>query len=192
MIRAIVFDMFGVIRPDVLLAAYQKFGGDTERDAQFIHDTILATNRGIIPSSRPVLAEHLGISVDAWSQALDDHDGNDKELLAFIQTLRPKYKVGLLSNVGKGRLADLFEPGQMGMLFDVAIGSGDIGFAKPEARAYEIVADRLGVRADECIFTDDREDYCEGARAVGMQTILYKQFTQFRVELEKLLAHDRH
>jgi FMN phosphatase YigB (HAD superfamily) len=44
------------------------------------------------------------------------------------------------------------------------------------------------VRLEECVFTDDREDYCEGARAVGMQAILYKNFTQFRADLEKLLS----
>ena len=41
--------------------------------------------------------------------------------------------------------------------------------AKPELEAYEYVADKLGVRLDECVFTDDRELFCEAARACGMQ-----------------------
>jgi HAD superfamily hydrolase (TIGR01509 family) len=186
-IRAIIFDCFGVLRPDILLATYRKFGGDAEKDAQFIHDTMLAANRGIIPSSREVYAKHLGITVKEWIASFDGPE-NDQELLDYILTLRPKYKVGLLSNAGKGRMTELFGDDELQRHFDTVVVSGEIGYAKPEAQAYEIVADRLGVRLNECIFTDDREEYIDGARAVGMQAILYKDFAQFRHELEKLLA----
>jgi HAD superfamily hydrolase (TIGR01509 family) len=68
------------------------------------------------------------------------------------------------------------------------VSSGEIGYAKPEPEAYEIVAQRLGVRLDECVFTDDRADFCEAARAVGMQAIEFTGLEQFRHALEPLLA----
>lgn len=190
MIKAVIFDCFGVVRPDNLLATYRHFGGDPEADAEFIHDTIQAANRGLIPSSRGVFAKYFGISEQEWMERITSGEPNDQELLAFIRSLRPKYKTGMLTNVGKGRVNELLKPEELAS-FDEIVASGDIGFAKPEHEAYEIVADRLGVRLDECIFTDDREDYCDGARTAGMQAILYKNFVQFRRDLATLLIDGR-
>ncbi len=74
--------------------------------------------------------------------------------------------------------------------FDTVVVSGEIGYAKPEPEAYEITADRLGVRLDACVFTDDREHFCEAARAVGMQAIHYQNVDQFRQDLEGVLSHE--
>jgi len=71
----------------------------------------------------------------------------------------------------------------------VVVASADIGFAKPEAEAYQITADRLGVRYDECVMIDDREDYCQGAIAAGMHAILYKSLVQLQRDLDRVLQH---
>jgi len=72
--------------------------------------------------------------------------------------------------------------------FDAVVASGDIGFAKPEARAYETVADMLDVRLDECVFIDDREIYVEGANAVGMKGVLFTSLKQLKQDLSGILA----
>jgi HAD superfamily hydrolase (TIGR01509 family) len=77
---------------------------------------------------------------------------------------------------------------ELGRYFDVAVASAEIGYAKPEAQAYEITADKLGVELTECVFTDDRGEYCEGARGLGMQAILYENLEQFKAELAKIVA----
>jgi putative hydrolase of the HAD superfamily len=43
---------------------------------------------------------------------------------------------------------------------------------KPDQAAFEIVLERLGARAAECAFVDDRIDNLATARALGMRTIL--------------------
>lgn len=187
MIKAIIFDCFGVLRPDVLHAAYQKFGGDLAADADFIADTLYASHTGRISSSASIFAKQLGIPVQDWLQAITV-DGNDQQLLDYISELRNKYKIGVLSNVGKDGLLHYFTQAELDEHFDIVVVSGEIGYAKPEAEAFEITAERLGVRADECVFTDDQTDYCEGARGVGMHSIWYKNFAQFRTELEALLS----
>lgn len=50
-----------------------------------------------------------------------------------------------------------------------------------------ITADKLGVRCDECVFIDDRQEYVEGARAVGMQAILYQNLPQLKEDIIKIL-----
>jgi HAD superfamily hydrolase (TIGR01509 family) len=187
-IKAIIFDCFGVIRVDATIIAYKKLGGDSEVDEQFISETVAKANAGLIPNAAAAIAQHLGISEEKWRETVYGSSVIDQEVLDYIKQLRQQYKTALLSNVAKHGLKFWFEPGQLEEYFDVAIGSGDIGFAKPEPEAYEITADKLGVRLEECVMVDDRLELCEGAQAVGMKPIRYKGLKQLKSELEPMLA----
>lgn len=187
MIKAIIFDLFGVIRPDNLTMTYRHFGGDPVEDALFIHDTIEATNRGIGPRARIVFAEHFNIAPEQWMDVFEGSVDNDQQVLDYIRQLRDHYKVALLSNISRGRLPELFKPGELETYFDITIGSGDIGYAKPEARAYETAAEMLYVRLDECVMVDDRQEYVDGARAAGMQAVLYTSLPQVKGTLQQII-----
>ncbi len=52
--------------------------------------------------------------------------------------------------------------------------SCDIGCRKPEAAYYAAVLERLSVPAARCVFIDDREPNCDGARAAGMHAIRFE------------------
>lgn len=65
-----------------------------------------------------------------------------------------------------------------------------IGYAKPEAAAYEYAADAVGVQPEACVFVDDRELFCEAARSVGMQAVVYKTFEEFKRDLSAFLPPD--
>ena len=54
MIKAVIFDCFGVIRVDATNIAYRKLGGDVDKDYDFIRDTIAQTNAGMIPAAAPL------------------------------------------------------------------------------------------------------------------------------------------
>ncbi len=49
-----------------------------------------------------------------------------------------------------------------------------IGHRKPDRAAYEHVAREMGVAPERILFFDDTEANLEGARAVGMQTVLVR------------------
>lgn len=187
MIKAIIFDCFGVIRIDTFDAAYQSFGGDIMNDREFIMQTLHSSNSGKITSSADVIAEHLAISPSEWRKAIDEGSTLNQDVLDYALELRKNYKTAMLSNIGKGGLERMFEPGLLDIYFDLAVGSGDIGYAKPDAQAYEFVADKLQVRLDECVFIDDRQEYIDGARAIGMHSILFRSYEQFKIELTKIL-----
>jgi HAD superfamily hydrolase (TIGR01509 family) len=187
-IKAIIFDCFGVIRVDATTIAYKKLGGDSEEDELFIKETVAKANAGLIPSAAKAIAQHLGISEEKWRETVYGSSVIDQQVLDYIKELRQQYQTALLSNVAKNGLKFWFEPGQLDEYFDVVVGSGDIGFAKPEPEAYEITADRLGVRLEECVMIDDRLELCEGAQAVGMKAIMYKGLKQLKTDLESLLA----
>lgn len=185
MLQAIIFDCFGVIRIDPTILAYQRCGGDIEKDHDFIERVLYASATGKV-SSVDMFSEHLGLDREVWLYTLKTTSSLDDNVLAFIKTLRSAYTIALLSNIGKDGLQRWFEPGVLEQYFDVAVASGDIGYAKPEPEAYEIVADRLGVRTENCVMVDDRPEYCAGARAVGMQAITYHSLRQLQQDLAAL------
>lgn len=189
MIRALIFDYFGVVRTSGLRAAYRQLGGNVAKDEVFIADVTTAANYGFITDADEQLAEHLGVSLETWRTAVSGAAGNDPVLLAYIRTLRDQhFKTGLLSNAGAEAAQDYFEPGEASRYFDAVLFSGEAGYVKPEAAFYRMMAERLGVTPEECVMIDDRKEFCIGAERIGMQAIEYHDFDQFRAALDKLLA----
>ena len=89
--------------------------------------------------------------------------------------------IGVLSNFSLASLEASLAATGLGDLIDVACAATVIGVAKPAPEAYRIVAERLGVQPEECLFFDDEEMCVIGAREVGM--------TAYRVD-RKRQAHD--
>lgn len=75
-------------------------------------------------------------------------------------------------------------------LFDVVVISGEVGMRKPEARIYELTAQRLGVAASDCVFVDDLAANVHGAAAVGMAGVVHTTYDETVRELEVLLGLD--
>lgn len=188
MIKAIIFDCFGVIRVDATIIAYKKLGGDSVKDEKFIRETVARANAGLIPSASAVISQHLGITEEKWRETVHTSSVIDQAVLDYIKDLRKNYKTAMLSNVAPGGLKIWFKPGELEQYFDVTVASGDIGYAKPEPEAYEITADKLDVRLEECVMVDDRQELCEGAQAVGMKAIRYLGLGQLKKDLSAILT----
>jgi putative hydrolase of the HAD superfamily len=188
MIKAIIFDCFGVIVADTTEATYALLGGDAEKDKQFLRDIYHKSSSGLIAAASPFVAEKLGVPIEVWEEELKKGRTINEELLEYIKTLRATYKVGMLSNVSSLGLKRFITHERLAEYFEVVVESHAIGYAKPEPEAYEIAASCLGVRLDECVFTDDRIEYIEGAQSVGMKTILFENTEDFKAKLERLLA----
>lgn len=189
MIKAIIFDLFGVLVTDALEALVTELKETQPEVADQVVRLVVASNNGTIPheESRELIAELLGITVDEYAQRVRGGEVRNQALFDYILELRKSYKTALLSNAGTKSLEVRFVPGELDKYFDVIVVSAVIGFAKPEARAYEVVAEKLGVRLDECVMIDDRGLYCDGARQIGMPAILYQSMPQLRSELSGIL-----
>ncbi len=190
MIRAIVFDCFGVIITDALKVVIDELDVKDSTLSWQIMDIIHATNRGLIESkdSNRQIAELLGISVDKWRGRIKNGETKDARVLAYIRELKEReYKTALLSNIGRTSLSKRFTPEELQAHFDVVVASGDVGFMKPDAEIYLHAATALGVEPDECIMVDDRETHCAGARAVGMRSVCYDNFHEAKQAVEQLL-----
>jgi 2-haloacid dehalogenase len=69
--------------------------------------------------------------------------------------------------------------------FDGAIVSGDERLLKPDPAIYHLLIERYGLSAEECLFIDDSVANVEGARAVGMQAIHYREPMDLGAELAR-------
>lgn len=190
MLKAIIFDCFGVI----IIDAFTMLYSETAKGNQLVIDeaiaVINATSRGQmdVKESRTKVAALFNMSEPEWSQKIDTMENRNQPLLDFILELKQKYRTGLLSNTTKGGLDRRFSEKELNQHFDAVIASGEYGYAKPEAEIYNITAEQLGVDPIECVFIDDREDYCRGAKAVGMKAILYLDFVTLKQELIAILG----
>jgi putative hydrolase of the HAD superfamily len=55
---------------------------------------------------------------------------------------------------------------------DAVILSFEVGAAKPSPEIYRAALERLDVQAADAVFVDDQTAYCDGAAALGIQTVL--------------------
>lgn len=190
MVRAIIFDCFGVIITDALKLVIDELDVENSALSQQIMDIIHANNRGLLDNSESnkQIADLLGISVDEWRGRIEHGEVKDEHVLAYVRELRSRgYKTALLSNIGRESLSRRFSADELQADFDIVVASGDVGVMKPDPEIYEHTAQLLGVEPGACVMVDDRETHCAGARAVGMQSVCYANLRQVKQSIEQFL-----
>ena len=188
MIKAIIFDCFGVLSTEgfrVFCGKYFKDQPKKRAQAQSLMDlhTLGSLTYEEFIDSLAKLAEQKSETVEDY---LHSNRPNEPLFDYIREDLKPKYKIGMLSNAGDDWLSELFSSQDLALLDDVVL-SFKFGITKPNPAIYELAAQRLGVKPIDCVFIDDIDRYCDGARAVGMQAILYGDFEQMKTDLESLL-----
>ncbi len=73
---------------------------------------------------------------------------------------------------------------ELAKVFETTIVSGEVGMIKPSVAIYRLLCERAGVLADQCIFIDDGQHNCIGARAAGMDTIHFTGPDMLRTQLQ--------
>ncbi len=191
MIKAVILDCFGVLVGTGFDDTYSLAGGDPIKDKQFIHDILLRANYGQISREEfgKELTDKLGITIEDWRKAAQISEKPNEELLKYALSLKPKYKVGILSNVNSGVIEHKIDKKYLDQ-FDAVVVSADAGVVKPWPEAYEYAANKLGAKLEECIFTDDNVGFIEAAKQIGMKAFLYQNTKQCIEQIEKLIQSE--
>lgn len=190
MIRGIIFDCFGVLHLDSNTAYFAQF----PKLRQELHDLNARADHGFLDKATYLqeAASITGKSTQEIAVGIASENTLNRPLARYIETqLRPYYKIGLLSNIGRGWINDFFDQHQLHDLFDEVILSNEEGVTKPNPLAYEAAAERLGLPPDECIMIDDRPENCRGAEATGMKSIDFHDNEQLFSTLKQLLAENK-
>lgn len=180
-IKAIIFDCFGVLTVNAHQHYNERF---TEEQGHEFHDLNQMRDHGFLDQEGyfTALSRLSGDSVEDVREHFTKNYHLNTELLEYIRTiLKPKYKIGMLSNMGREWIQDIFTEEDLA-LFDTIVLSGEEGVTKPNPLMYERAAERLDVAPEECVMVDDMERNCAGARNVGMRAVLFDT-TQRAVEI---------
>jgi 2-haloacid dehalogenase len=66
--------------------------------------------------------------------------------------------------------------------------SGEEFLLKPSPEIYNLLLSRYGLKAEECIFIDDNPANVEGAKRVGMESIVFRGADTVLSDLEPYLS----
>jgi putative hydrolase of the HAD superfamily len=92
-------------------------------------------------------------------------------------------EVALLSN----SWGNAYPRAELDALLDPVVISEEVGLRKPDPAIFELVLRRLRLPASAAVFVDDAEPNLDGARAVGLRTVLHQDAARTRAALAALV-----
>jgi putative hydrolase of the HAD superfamily len=115
-------------------------------------------------------------------------EGRDKVhpgMAALLNELKPRYRLGLLSNTDLVEMETWIKEVQgLPGIFDVVVSSAKAGMAKPEPEIYQLALKLLGIAPEEALFIDDLPRNTIAAEALGIPSIVFESPAQLRRELQ--------
>jgi putative hydrolase of the HAD superfamily len=110
----------------------------------------------------------------------------DRELFDWFAGQRPARLTAILSNSGPGARERERCHGFEDVTDDI-VYSHEVGLAKPDPAAYDLLTRRLGVEAGEVLFLDDVEANVVAARALGWHAVLHRDTSSSIAEMERII-----
>ncbi|MBO4917859.1 MAG: HAD family phosphatase [Bacteroidales bacterium] len=204
MIKAIVFDMGGVIvrlNMDRCISNFKELAGfediedylDRFHQKGFISDLEEGKTqpedfyRECLEHSRP------GTTVETACYCFCSLlDGLEGDTLDLIRSLRCRYDLYVLSNnnpVSRGYFREMMK--EQGLdpqeVFTKEFYSYELKMLKPSREIYERVIEGVGTRPEEILFIDDARDNIEAAKATGITTLWLRPGMDIAQEVERIL-----
>ena len=191
--RAVICDFGGVLTSPLLhsFAAYQDSSGISvealgnamvriaEADGAhplFELETGRLSEAEFLARMGGELSAELGreIELHGFAEAYFGQLDPNEDLLEYMRSLRDRgLRMAVLTNNVR-EWQPLWRPVfPIDEIFELVVDSGFVGMRKPDREIYELTLERLGLRAEECVFVDDLDVNCEMARELGMVAVQY-------------------
>ena len=196
MIRHIIFDMGGVLRewdPDKFLNRCGLPAEDREVLMREIFQGIewpmqdfgLITEEETLQRVCSRIPERLHAAAEKLILHWEDLSEPIPGMADVLRRLKANgYGIWLLSNASK-RHGSYWSRHPGSEYFDGLVISAFEGVLKPDLTMYRTILKRFGLKAEECVFTDDMPVNVAGALAAGMDGIVFKGTEDFIRELQK-------
>jgi putative hydrolase of the HAD superfamily len=193
MIKAVIFDIGGVILDaDTLMEDVIRVFRPEDKDRfwQELNEKFnsLSMGKGTLLELWRLLAKDNGRDIpdDVLKDLLvKDYDKKmkiDTHVIEMIKTLKKDYKLGIISNTIPEHAKEFDKTGVPG-LFDVVIYSCDVRMAKGDKEIFLHTLKELGLRPDECVFTDDTKKFVDIASSLGIHAVQFRDAEQFKKDL---------
>ncbi len=113
---------------------------------------------------------------ERWEDMLNGEVPGMKEWICELKNAG--YKVYGLSNWSHETFPMVKDKYEAFCMMDGIVMSGEELIAKPDLRIYKILLERYGLKAEECVFIDDRKENIEAGEQVGIRGILFEDCEQ--------------
>ena len=197
-IAAVIFDVGNVLYHWAPRVLYERLIDDDRALDAFLRDVVTLDwhfqhdmGRPFAETSAELIARHPehAALIRLWGEKFIDSVGPAVEGMPEI--VRELHEGGIplfaITNFSDefwtpfhAREADLFAP------FRDIVVSGRERLVKPDAAIYRLALDRFGLRAEQALFIDDREENVVAAEAEGMRGHLFRDAATLRRELAEL------
>lgn len=200
MIKNIVFDIGNVLvefRPEKV---FIEIGISPEKVEGLANATVYSKlwpelDRGIMAEEE--VFEKMKEAAPEYTEEIDllVKDGKENLVHSFdyaavwLKELQEKgYKIYLLSNYPES-FFELHSKNQFTFLpyVDGKVVSAYVKLIKPDVKIYETLLEKYQLKAEECVFLDDRLENVQGAEQAGMRGIHFNSYEDANEKLQELL-----
>lgn len=188
MIKAVLFDFFGVVTTvDVSISFIREVSGGDLGKQLYLRELfrLLDTDDITLEELLTRLADEAGQTKHQVFDRLNSKIKINDRVVKLMKLLKPKYRVGLLTNANASWIRPILDQNDLTELFDAITISSEVGTLKPAKEIYLDALMKLGVTASETLYIDDRPEYVEGARSVGIKAIQFHSAGQLDEYLSK-------
>jgi HAD superfamily hydrolase (TIGR01509 family) len=199
MIKNIIFDYGKVLVNWNPYFQYTPFFADEQKYKYFLEEILTDEwyNEGDIGvpmeeliekwSARyPEFADAFQFYVDGFEDSISGEVPGMYELISGLK--QRGYRTWGLSNWSWEMFQRILPKYRIFSLMEGMVISGKVHMLKPNPEIYEYFLERYSLKAEECVFIDDRPENIVGAALVGIKGIVFKDTEQLSAELEPLLS----
>ena len=194
-IKSVIFDWGGVLIEDpapgltrycakALCAAREDYIKAHSKFADDFHKGLICEDEfwGKICSELNVPKPKI---LSLWAEAFEAAYVPRNGIFSMAASLKENgYRTAVLSNTEAPAMQYFLQ--QRYDMFDVLVFSCAEGVKKPDRKIYELTLENLGSLPEQSVFIDDNPEYINGAKKVGINTVLFQSIVQFKNELARL------
>ena len=140
-----------------------------------------------LQAKHPEYAEAIALYRDRWREMLVGEVHGMRELIEELKTQR--CEIYGLTNWSMETFPEAREHFGILQMIDRYVVSGAEGLVKPDPRLFQVLLDRYGLKAEECIFIDDNPDNVDAARQLGMEGIVFQGAEDLKEKLRIKIKH---
>ncbi len=107
-----------------------------------------------------------------------------KDYFDFLLSVKDKVKLIMVSNTNELHYGYIKQNFPEIMIFDAYFLSYEMHSMKPDAEYYQHFIRESGFKSDEILFIDDKKENIKTAESIGLNTIQYQNFADFKSKLK--------
>lgn len=196
-IQAVIFDFGNVLLEWNPRHVYRRYFPNEEAMENFLHEVsfmdwnaqqdkgrTFAQGVAELSSQFPHYSDLIQAYHDNWKDSIGDYFAGTVEIMKRLK--KQGYSLYGLSNWSAETFPLAREKYDFFNLLDEIVISGEVGMIKPEPEIFELLLQRTGRAANECLFIDDAPANVEQAQKMGFAAIQFQSPEHLEDELRKL------